>query len=268
MNSQLDVYYPPDSSSQSRFPIIFFSYLGGLEFGDRTLPESNGLIYHNLGTFFSTKSFITIVADYRLVPTHLGAAVYPDCLHDVLSALEYITSPTFSTSNPRFASIANTDSIYLLGHSAGALNQSSLLLNPTTFPLTHPLRTKIKGAIWNGGAYYFNNVYSGMPIEEYYGPASSKGHLLHSSLGLLVSAPDEIIKALPPLLIISAERETEGLFKMVEDFVRILKERDVPELMEYSNKGHNHLSSYLSLMSGEGEEWGHEVIKWIKTHSP
>jgi hypothetical protein len=107
-----------------------------------------------------------------------------------------------------------------------------------------------------------------MPLEAYYGPTSSNRHLLYSSLGLLNAAPDAIVKALPPMLIISAEWETEGLFKMVRDFVKALRDRGVPEskLTEYLNKGHNHLSSYLSLMSGEGEEWGYEVIKWIRAH--
>lgn len=72
---------------------------------------------------------------------------------------------------------------------------------------------------------------------------------------------------LPPLMIINAEWETEGLSKMGEDFVKSLRERGVKDLWGYSNKGHNHLSSYLSLMSGEGEEWGYEVVNWIRAHS-
>jgi len=263
---KLDVYYPPSPPSNTKLPIIFFSYLGGLEFGDRILPESNGLVYPNLGAFFSKQNFVTVVADYRLVPTHAGSAVYPDCLYDVLSALEFIASPSSAISdNTLFASLADVNYIYILGHSAGALNQSSLILNPSIFPLSHPIRSKIKGAIWNGGAYHFDNAYSGMPLEEYYGPTSSNGHLLHSSFGLLRAAPDEIVSALPPLLIVSAEWESDGLKKMVEDFVRVLKERGVKELTEYLNKGHNHISSYLSLMSGEGEDWGYEVVDWIQS---
>jgi hypothetical protein len=295
---QLDIYYPepasiptnPDGSPQ-KLPIIFFSYLGGLEFGDRILPESDGLVYRNFGAFFTRQGFVVVVADYRLVPTSKGGAVYPDCLDDIFDALCFLTSDHASfgpnsTVNEGVASgnteeggkqayafrdVGDIDRIFLLAHSAGALNQSSLILHPTIMPASHPLRRRIKGAIWNGGAYHFENPYS-MPIEEYYGPTASGGHLRNSSLGLLRSASEEILRTLPPLFIISAEWENEKMFWMVKDFVRVLKERCGPgsktevELTEYMNMGHNHISSYLSLMSGEGEEWGYEVVRWIRSH--
>lgn len=126
------------------------------------------MIYHNFGAFFCTKGFITVVADKRLVPSTKGGAKYPDCIHDILAALEFLFSPRFvgdSTPQSQFKEMADMERVYILGHSAGAMNQSSLLLHPSIFPLTHPIRKKIKGAIWNGGCYHFDNVYSGMPLE-------------------------------------------------------------------------------------------------------
>jgi len=273
---KLDVYYPSSKPTDgSKFPVIFFSYLGGLEFGDRILPESDGLVYRNFGAFFTKQGFLTAVADYRLVPEHGGSAVYPDCLQDVFEALCFLTTDeradisadSASEEETRktfeFRDVGDMDKIFILAHSAGALNQSSLMLHPTIMPPSHPLRKKIKGAIWNGGAYSFDHPYS-MPIEEYYGPPESKGHIHHSSIGLLRSAPEEILRSLPPLLIISAERESDSLFRMVHDFAKVLREKGVP-FEEYLNKGHNHVSSYLSLMSGEGDDWGYEVVNWIRT---
>jgi hypothetical protein len=170
-----------------------------------------------------------------------------------------------------FRDVADIDRIFLLAHSAGALNQSSLMLHPTIMPACHPLRRRIKGVIWNGGAYHFEKPYT-MPIEQYYGPSASGGHLRNSSLGLLRSAPEEILGTLPPLLSISAEWEEEKISWMVRDFVRVLKERCGPgsktevELTEYTNMGHNHDSSHFSLMSGKEEEWGYEVVRWIRNH--
>src|SRR6201999_1193863 len=123
-------------------PILLFTYGGALQVGDRILPESKGLVYANLGAFFAQRGFLTVIADYRLVS---AGAVYPDASKDVGDALEWIVSKLHKQGN--------TSRIFLYGHSAGSLNQSLLLLHPTL--LRDELRTRIKGAIFNGGAFRF-----------------------------------------------------------------------------------------------------------------
>lgn len=116
-----------------------------------------------------------------------------------------------------------------------------------------------------------------MLIEGYYGPLEEGGHLRHSSLGLLEDAKEDVIGSLPArIMFISVEMESSSIEKMSVDFLKKLRERladltmkevdeseRTREVMEYVNVGHNHLSSYLSLMSGKGEEWGHDIVKWI-----
>jgi len=301
--------------------------MGGLLFGDRVLSESSGLIYANLGAFFARAGFITVVADYRLTPPEKGGATYPDCLIDTRDALSFLLlrdhpsnpTPPQTPSSTRlsitYLQKADTTRCFLFGHSAGAMNQSSLLLNPSLLPLTHPLRPLIRGCILSGGCYHFDSVYSGMPLTDYFGPTASLAHIHNSSLGLLQSAPQEVVAALPNLFIISGEWEADGLKVMVRDFVGELRRRGVrmeaaqearlgarissnkkeasleseevldngkekltnrnrrgrhrakekgPTVRVWVNKGHNHVSSYMALMSGEGEEWGYEVIRWMK----
>jgi acetyl esterase/lipase len=49
----LDVYSPTAASTDNAPPILLFFYGGGFSRGDRVLPDSQGIIYTNLGYFFS-----------------------------------------------------------------------------------------------------------------------------------------------------------------------------------------------------------------------
>ena len=80
----LDIYYPSEEKI-SPSPVLLFFYGGGLVRGDRILSVVNGLLYTNLGHFFSKLGYVTVIPDYRLVPE----AKYPSGGEDVLAALEW-----------------------------------------------------------------------------------------------------------------------------------------------------------------------------------
>jgi hypothetical protein len=65
---------------------------------------------------------------------------------------------------------------------------------------------------------------------------------------------------------IIAEKEPPVIVDIVRDFGALLKARNV-RLTEYLNRGHNHISSNLALCSGEGEEWGEEVVSWMRSQA-
>lgn len=74
------------------------------------------------------------------------------------------------------------------------------------------------------------------------------------------------MKSLPPLYFMKAEKELDDPEITSKAIVKLLRERGVHNVEEYNCKGHNHVSTPLSLSTGEGEEWGYEVVRWIKTH--
>jgi len=246
---KLDVYYP--ERSEKLPPILLFSYGGGLEVGDRILPESNGLVYANLGAFFAQRGFLTAIADYRLVSS---GAVYPDCSKDLSDALEWIIA--------NLTNAGDTSHIFFLGHSAGAFNQSLLLFHPTL--LRDDVRKRIKGCIFNGGAFQFEGKDVLVRIQAYYGYDGL--HITNSPRGLLRAASDSFVAQLPPIMTIIAEKDPPVIFGIFRDFGALLRERCVRST-EYTNKGHNHISSNLALCSGEGEEWGEEVVHWMRSQT-
>jgi hypothetical protein len=128
--------------------------------------------------------------------------------------------------------------------------------------MSDDLRSRIKGAIWNGTPYHFDTNPPAMPFENYFG-ADTKAN---APLGLLKSASDSQIASLPPVLIIYAEKEPDEIIQTNLDFIKALKERKAPQVTEYQNPGHNHISSCLALSAGEGDQWGYDVVQWIQAH--
>jgi len=251
---KLDVYYPEHSNSTTepiRPPILLFTYGGGLETGERIIPNGAGLVYKNVGAYFSKKGFLTVIADYRLVP---AGAVYPDASRDIGDALGWIVG--------NLSKEGNTNRIFLMGHSAGALNQSLLLLHPTLLP--NEIRKRIKGAVFNGGAFRFEGRAVMVRVQAYFGYDGM--HITNSPYGLLRSASDSFVSELPPIMNLLTEKEPPFVVDSVHDFGELLKARNA-RVTEYVAKGHNHISVTLALSSGEGEEWAEHVVDWIRSQA-
>jgi hypothetical protein len=250
---KLDVYYP--SGVLGRVLIILFTYGGGFQSGDRNLELYNGLVYANIGAFFAKQGCLAVIADYRL--SRIGdpnAARYPDCSQDVNDALSFIVS------SKEVNKVGDTHRIYLLAHSSGALMQSTLLFHPTI--LSNDLRSRIKGAIWNGGMYDLKLDPAPIPFNEYYDVEGKKD----TSYTLLQKAPESLVVNLPPLLFMNAEREIDPLRESCTELIKLLKKRGFSKMTEYTCPEHNHVSVTLCLCSGEGEEWGYETVQFIKSY--
>ena len=213
-------------------------------------------MYTNVGAFFAHAGYLTVIADYRLVP---AGAVFPNCLEDVRDTLAWIVQ--------NLGSEGDTSKIYLMGHSVGALNQISTLLHPGM--LSDDVRERIKAIALNCGVYHseFPPEEFSLPpflLQSYFGPPTKR--LAKMPLGLLKAAPESLVRSLPALMFITAEKEPEDLRISKKDIVKLLKERGVNDIVSYENLVHNHPSSIMALSSGEGEEWAYEMINWMKAH--
>jgi acetyl esterase/lipase len=119
---KLDVYAPEQRGGPA--PVVFFIYGGGWNRGERA-------DYQFVGRALASRGFITVIADYRLVPE----VRYPDFLSDSANALKWVQD-----------NIANyggdPNRLFLAGHSAGAYNAVMLALDPSfrqEFGVTMPI---------------------------------------------------------------------------------------------------------------------------------
>jgi hypothetical protein len=137
--------------------------------------------------------------------------------------------------------------------------------------LAPDIRAHICGAIFVGGGYHIAlkpdevdprdletlKVAIGGYLENYAGAAPN------ITLGLLRSASQEHVASLPPMMFFTGEHEPKFFITIKNDFVSLLRSKGARNVTDVFNPGHNHLSATFALCSGEGEEWGNEVLRWM-----
>jgi acetyl esterase/lipase len=101
---KLDIYAPEQRGPLA--PVVFFIYGGGWNHGDRA-------DYQFVGRAFASRGFVTVIADYRLVPE----VRFPGFLEDSAAALKWVEDNIVNYGG-------DPQRLFLAGHSAGAYNPS------------------------------------------------------------------------------------------------------------------------------------------------
>jgi len=131
---RLDIYAP--RKRQGPLPVVFFIYGGSWSDGDRRNYDFAGRAIAALG-------YVTVIADYRLVP----AVEYPVFLDDGLLALGWVVENISSYGG-------DPARIALMGHSAGAYNATMLVLHPKYLPASG-LSEYVRCVVGLSGPYDF-----------------------------------------------------------------------------------------------------------------
>ncbi|KAH0342677.1 alpha/beta-hydrolase, partial [Aureobasidium melanogenum] len=249
---KLDVYSPKQVSDDT--PILVFLYGGGLSRGDKrmpTPPTAEGLVYANIGHYYASRGFLTVIPDYRR--TGEGAA-FPSGGQDLAGALEWIRN-RFNTGNHK---------VWIMGNSAGAVHSATWLLEPSLADSRKTVQTGsvvVQGVILVSIPAHFQQAGADRSevLTAYY-----KDRLEEDcALGLASRAQIPITK----LLVVTATLDPEDeILKPSQDFVNKYKERfGQDSLSEVLLEGHNHFSTTLALGTGieREESLGAEVFQWM-----
>lgn len=130
---KLDIYAPRNASG---LPVVFFVYGGSWMDGDRHN-------YDFAGRAISALGYVTVVADYRLLPE----VEYPAFLDDCFLALQW--------TNEHIAQYGGDPKrIALMGHSAGAYNATMLALH-TDYLVASGFFQNIRCVVGLSGPYDF-----------------------------------------------------------------------------------------------------------------
>jgi acetyl esterase/lipase len=132
---RLDVYVPDGPKAGA--PVILFIYGGGWDSGDKD-------DYAFAGKALAAQGFVTIIADYRLVP----GVRFPVFVEDGAQALRWVSDHIAEFGG-------DPKHIYLLGHSAGAYNAMMLTLDEHFLSAVGLGANSIRATVGLAGPYDF-----------------------------------------------------------------------------------------------------------------
>jgi len=261
---KLDIYY--STTDPKNAPILLFFYGGGLVSGDKITPlVPGGLVYHNVGAFFAQRGINVIIPDYRRVNSERGGedAQYPSGGEDVSLSLKWLES--FEGGDK--------SKVFLMGNSAGGLHVSTWLLEPKFLEQRKALqgggKAVLKGVVDLGVPFGFREAHPDRMdmLQKYYGGLEQAQELCPHGLLQAVAKTGKSRKEIgvPKELVLVSEFEpVDEVRAPSENFVKLSNEIWGDGLEFREIPGHNHISPVMSLLSGEGEQWGDDVAKWIK----
>jgi len=136
---RLDIYLPRGSAS--RRPVVFFIYGGSWSSGSKGT-------YGFVGDAFAGRGYVTVIADYRLVPE----VRFPTFIEDGAQALAFVRQNIAHYGG-------DPAHIFLAGHSAGGYNAMMLALDPRYLVRAGVPRQSVRAAAGLSGPYDF------LPLE-------------------------------------------------------------------------------------------------------
>lgn len=233
--------------------LVFF-YGGGLTHGSRSSPPAH-LVYDNLGAFFASRGVLTVIPDYRLVPS----VVFPQGSEDVRDALDWVCRNLMSTNVDDSA----RGRLYVLAHSAGGVHVSGFLLTPSMFSGSLA-KTVLCDVTLIGVPYDFRRAKPRFrdAVAQYY--ENTKKAEANQPLSLLRRAEEAFVSSLPPLRSVLAESEPRSVSSSTREFVQLYEDRG-GRVTKQILAGHDHMSPLLALSSGTEEAWGEELVAWMAT---
>ncbi|KAI1262330.1 Alpha/Beta hydrolase protein [Xylariaceae sp. FL1019] len=258
----LDLYLPEEQPTGPE-KVLVWLYGGNFYAGDRVYePYANGLMYTNLGRFFTRFGFTVIIPDYRLL-SH--GARYPSGGEDVKLVMDWIRDTLAAKEG------YGDMNLFVLGNSAGAVHLSTFLFDPQFEEASENIivskgegaGVRLRGVIFLGAPFHWGGqddehcrAYFGEDLVSERGP-----------LGLLQAAyergPCAKLESIEALIMVS-ELDPQILFDAAEDFKKVWKGGRVDQQIL---KGHNHISPPLGLCTGfeQEEAWGFQVVEWVNS---
>ncbi|ABF44214.1 alpha/beta hydrolase [Deinococcus geothermalis] len=238
----LDVYRP---HTPGRHPVVLFFHGGGLWTGDKTLPDSDGLVYANLGAFLARHGFVAVLANYRLVPHVRFPGGGEDVARVVAWAHEHIAEYG-----------GDPQALILFGNSAGGVHAATYLFGQSLHPPEGP---GVAAAVllsvpctlpYGGPREQVTKAYFGARPEQIDANAP---------LGLLRAYDGPAV----PLLFMTAEYDPDEIERPSVKFLSAYGEKfgTLPRFSQVP--GHNHLSTVLSLNT-EDESLAGPLLAFLK----
>lgn len=218
------------------------------------MPPPADLIHANVGAYFASKGFITVIPDYRLSP----GVTHPAPAEDVRDAVIWITENTDSLNNGTITDV-DFKSIFFIGHSVGANLTMSLWLLSL---LPENVQIRCKGVTLISGPYTSDGTLNPEVATHFFGSLEKAKE--NTPFTLLNNFPKDKLSTLPDIYLVEAERDPGPFLLTGKHFHGTLSSLTGRQVPKSIGQGHNHISITVALMTGQGEQWAEEVVKWMQ----
>jgi len=216
---RMDIYVP--SGGASGLPVVFFIYGGSWANGAKET-------YSFVGEAFSARGFVTVIADYRLVPE----VRFPTFVEDGALALRHVrdTIAEFGGS---------PDQIHLVGHSAGAYNAMMLALDRRFLSAVGFESKRLRSVVGLSGPYDF------LPLDN----ATTRA-TFGSAPDLARTQPITFVRRdAPPIFLATGTNDRTVLPRNSERLARDLQNVGARSVTFKSYPGLGHADTALNLSS-------------------
>jgi len=228
-------------------------------------PTAIDRLYHqNIGTFLASHGFVAVIPDYRLVNMNPGYefnpendAIFPSGAEDVTLSMKWAVH--------NLSEIADTETVFAMGHSAGANHLATAILLPNFIPADLELMSRLKK--WCTLSATFDYIHSReqrrVAWSRYFGGFERIKERCPTALvrGLREGEAGR----LPDLLCLHAKRDHFGAVDPQGRFWDAWVEKGGQGRMEVvRGESHNHMSTIYGVGCGdeEVEGWLLDVLRW------
>jgi len=243
---RLDVFEPVARPARP-MPVAIYVHGGGLTGGNKDLPGTpgEGVIYANVGIYFARNGMLGVNATYRLVP----GIRFPEGAEDIANVVRWARAHASRHGG-------DPNAIFLIGHSAGATHVAGYLYSAAA---QGPEGPQVAGAVLLSPAVGPETRGAReTTAKAYYGDDPALW-VTHSPIGLYESYKG---RKVPTSIIVAELDPTVIEAPAAELMARIcLQDRACPHFVNV--RGHNHISSALSLNSAD-DSFGPVLLDFIR----
>jgi acetyl esterase/lipase len=219
----LDIFKPMTPNGALR-PVLLFVHGDGFTGGERQFPR--GLpFYDNIAVWAVRHGFVGVNMTYRLAPQF----TWPAGAEDVASAIRYLVDEIASHGG-------DPNSIYVMGHSAGAVHVATYLAHPE---LQGSKGVGVAGAILVSGAFDMASLPIGDREKAYFGADTSKYANRSSLRGLVTSGTR--------LLVVNAEHDPPMFLRQADELREVLDQANKQSVPMLRLDGHSHMSTVMAI---------------------
>jgi len=235
---KLDIYIPENVQENSMAPVLVFFYGGRWSEGQKEQ-------YKFIGNSFAKHGYVTVISDYRKYPS----VKFPIFVEDNADAAAWVYKNIKKYGG-------NPDSLFLAGHSAGALNAALLSADERYLKKRGVELSSIQGFIGLAGPYDFEP--DEPDLKDMFGPPENYPQMQVSTF---------IEGNEPPMLLLYGLKDHTVWYSNIEKLKKAIDAKDGKVIVKtYDDLDHLGIISALTWVYKDKYTVDNDILAFLNKH--